>query len=236
MPHAQTREQRVDRRACSRVESHGVSSVTSGPSLRGSIGPPPTDDRADRTGDDGDDAEVVIGASRSRASRPCRRRRASTPPTISNVPLARVALGEVLRRPVRERRDRAGVRAVAEHRAAEQRQLRERAERCRRCSPLASRSLRAGSAISRQRQREHDAGAAGDEERRAPAPARFDEAAEHVAERGADRNREVEDRERARLLIGRRDVVDDRRGERRVARLADADATRARSSSCRTSA
>ena len=93
--------------------------------------------------------------------------------------------------------------------------------------PFASRSLRCGLGDKQAAEREHEAGTAADVERGAPAPARFDEAADHVAERRADRNREIEDRERAALVLGRREVIDDRRRERRVARLADADERRA---------
>ena len=135
-----------------------------------------------------------------------------------------VARVEELRRPERERADRGGVRAVAEDALAIQRRSSASfVDVAQRCSAFAVASLRSGSAIERHEQREHDAGAAGDEERAPPAPVALDEAADEIAERGADRRREVEDRERAALLLGRRDVVDDRRRERRVARLADAD-------------
>ena len=45
------------------------------------------------------------------------------------------------------------------------------------------RTLRAGSAISEAEEREHEAGAAGDEERVPPAVAGLDEAADEIAER-----------------------------------------------------
>jgi hypothetical protein len=77
------------------------------------------------------------------------------------------------------------------------------------------------------REREDRARPTADEERGAPAPARLDEPAEHEAGRGTDRHRGVEDRQDLALLFRGREVVDDRRRERRVARLADA-ADRAR--------
>jgi hypothetical protein len=65
--------------------------------------------------------------------------------------------------------------------------------------------------------------AAGDEERRAPAELRVHEAAQDVAQRRADGDGGVEEREDAAAAILREVVGEQRRGDRRVGRLPDAD-------------
>ena len=183
-----------------RLALDGVGAVLARDLLADVVGPLAADGGGERAGDDGDHAEAEV----------------------RDVEREAVALEEERRRPVGERADRRGVRAEAEHSLAIEVDAEQALEVALDVGLLGDHLAR-GLRDPETEEREREARAARDEEGVAPALADLDEAADEVAERAADRRRGVEVRERAAALLGRGDVVDDRRSERRVARLADAD-------------
>ncbi len=132
---------------------------------------------------------------------------------------------EERRRPRAEAAEREGLRDVAEDGVAVARVAEELAVHGRAAGALVAGGVELARRLRDQERhgREQDARAARDVERRAPAEGGLEDPTEHVSERRADGDRRVEDRQIAvlRPLVG--DVVDDRRAQRGVARLADTD-------------
>jgi hypothetical protein len=115
-----------------------------------------------------------------------------------------------------------GVRDEPDDRPAVERRLPERPE-----GAAPGGALRDVNALGLRDEEAQDGGGearpTGAEEGGAPAEVALEEAADEKAERRADRHGDVEDGKPAPLLLEGRDVVDDRRRDGDVARLADAD-------------